>query len=146
MKRVILVMLIAAGFVSVSKAQEKKVGKKDAPPTSVSAAFNKAFPGSSNVKWEKEESDYEVGFMQNGKEMSAVYDTKGSLKETEVLMNVSELPQAAQDYVKKNYKNATVKEAAKITKADGEVVYEAEVNKKDLIFDTAGKFLKVQAE
>jgi hypothetical protein len=35
-----------------------------------------------------------------------------------------------------------VKEAAKITQADGAIMYEAEVNGKDLIFDASGKFVK----
>ena len=34
-----------------------------------------------------------------------------------------------------------VKEAARIEKADGSTVYEAEVKHKDLIFDASGKML-----
>jgi hypothetical protein len=40
--------------------------------------------------------------------------------------------------VEKNYKGATIKETAKSQKANGEINYEAEVNGKDLIFDSKG--------
>ena len=146
MKRIILAAVMASGFAFVSEAQEKKEGKMDTPPATVSAAFNKSFPGSSKVKWEKEKSDYEAGFMQNGKTMSAVFDSKGSLKETEVVIKTSELPTGVQQYLKTNYKGSKIQEAAKITRANGEVLYEAEVNKKDLIFDVKGNFLKAQSE
>ena len=118
MKRIILAAVMASGFAFVSEAQEKKEGKMDTPPATVSAAFNKSFPGYS----------------------------KGSLKETEVVIKTSELPNGVQQYLKTNYKGSKIQEAAKITKANGEVVYEAEVNKKDLIFDTKGNFLKAQSE
>ena len=140
MKHLILSVLIATGFTSVSNAQEKK----ETPPAIVSTAFNKAFPKASKVKWEKEKAGYEAGFVQNGKEMSAVYDSEGHLKETEVEINITELPQIAQTYLKTNYKNAAVKEATKITMADGKIVYEAELNKKDIIFDAKGNFMKVE--
>ncbi len=39
-----------------------------------------------------------------------------------------------------------MKEAAVIVKANGEVNYEGEVNGKDVIFDSTGKFLKVDNE
>lgn len=44
--------------------------------------------------------------------------------------------------IKECYKGKTIKEGAKITTADGTVNYEAEVDGKDVIFDTNGKFLK----
>jgi len=50
------------------------------------------------------------------------------------------------EYVKAHYKGATAKEAAKITKADGTVNYEAEVSKKDVIFDAKGKFIKEEKD
>ena len=46
------------------------------------------------------------------------------------------------EYVKKTYKEDEVKEASKITDANGTVTYEAEVKGKDLIFDSNGNFIK----
>lgn len=102
----------------------------------------KAFPGSKNVKWEKEGSEFEASFNHGGKKMSAVLDDKGNLKESEVELKVSELPSNILQYIKEKYKGATIKEAAKITKSNGEVNYEAEVNGTDIIFDANGKFIK----
>ncbi|MBS1567677.1 MAG: PepSY-like domain-containing protein, partial [Bacteroidetes bacterium] len=80
------------------------------------------------------------------KEMAAVYNAAGVLKETEWEIKNSELPASVSGYVKQHYKGAAIKEAAKIKKSTGEVVFEAEVNKKDLIFDESGKFLRVEED
>ena len=45
-------------------------------------------------------------------------------------------------YIKTHYNDASITEAAHIVKGDGKIVYEAEVNKKDILFDANGKFLK----
>lgn len=110
-------------------------------PTNVKASFAKQYPGAV-AKWEKEAGKYEVNFKQNGNTMSALYESNGSLAETEMDIRVADLPATVQAYVKEHYKGKSVKEAAKITKADGTINYEAEVNGKDVIFDGAGKFLK----
>lgn len=76
-------------------------------------------------------------------EMSAVYDSNGVCKETELSIPGTRLPVAVKAYILKNYNGNKIKEAAKITAADGTVTYEAEVNKQDLIFDATGKFLLI---
>ncbi len=147
MKQYLFLMMIALSVSSVCSAQkEEKDDKKAAAPAAAKAAFAKAFPGSSNVKWVKEDADYEAEFKQNGKPMSANFDAKGTLLETEETIKESELPASALQYVKDKYKGAKIKEAAKITKANGEVNYEAEVNKKDVMFDASGKFIKVMVK
>jgi hypothetical protein len=133
-------ILATAGF-----AQEKKESKHTAP-AAAKAAFEKAFPGVSKVKWGQEGKEYEANFVQNGKKMSAVYDSRGVLKETEEDIKITELPAAVAAYVKEHHKGAAIKEAAKITKPNGEVNYEAEVNKMDLIFDANGKFIKAEKD
>jgi hypothetical protein len=45
-------------------------------------------------------------------------------------------------YIKTNYKDKKIRESAKITNSTGVVTYEAEVDDKDVIFDSNGKFLK----
>ena len=110
-------------------------------PASVKAAFAKQYPGVT-AKWEKEDGNYEVNFKQNGNTMSVLYEANGTMKESEMDIKVSDLPATVQAYVKEHYKGKVVKEAAKITKANGTVNYEAEVNGKDVIFDANGKFIK----
>jgi hypothetical protein len=119
----------------------QKVKQGDVP-AEVKQAFQKNFIQVKEVKWEKEDGKFEVNFEQGKHEMSAVFTSSGVLEETEMEIKVNELPSAITTYISSNYKGAKVKEAAKITKANGVVNYEAEVKGSDLIFDINGKFIK----
>lgn len=130
-------LVIAVLLVSLQVSAQKPVA-----PEAAMTAFTKAYPGATKVKWEKEGSNYEVSFMQNGNELSAIYSGKGILQEDEKEIKVSALPAAVLNYMKEHYKGVTVKGAAKITKADGSIQYEAAIKGKDVIFDANGKFLK----
>ena len=134
-----LLAFIALSFTAMS---QEKAEKAVPAPALAKAAFNKSFAGATKVKWEKEKNDYEVNFEQNGKKMSAVYDSKGTLKETETEIKVAELPATAVDYIKQHYKGNLPTGAAKITDAAGVVTYEAELKGKDVIFDASGKFIR----
>ena len=133
----ILLSTIAFGQTSKEKNTHKHVNI----PTEVKAAFDKQFAGIS-PKWEKEGDNYEAEFESDNKETSAVFTKTGSLVETEVEIKTEELPKTAAEYVAKNHKGATIKDAAKITDAKGTITYEAEVKGKDLIFDGQGNFVK----
>ncbi|AEW00498.1 hypothetical protein A4D02_24520 [Niastella koreensis] len=132
-----ILLIAATGFCQEKKEKKEKVEV----PSAAEAAFKKSYPTATKTKWGKEGSDFEVNFMDGKKEMSAVYSSSGELKETEVEIEPNELPAGIVTYVKEHYKTE-IKEAAKITKANGEINYEAEVNKKDVIFDKNGKFIK----
>ncbi|MDJ1470317.1 PepSY-like domain-containing protein [Xanthocytophaga flava] len=145
MKQFICLMLGVFASGIWAEAQTEAKSKKEQPPVAVINAFQKAFPQSQKVKWEKEKKDeYEASFLQNGKEMSVVYTTQADLLETEVGITASELPESVQKYVKQHYTGKTIKETAKITKTGGQVFYEVEIDKKDLMFDADGNFLKVE--
>ena len=64
------------------------------------------------------------------------------MTESEMDIKVTDLPATVLAYVKERYKGKTIKEGAKITTIDSTVNYEAEVDGKDVIFYTNGKFLK----
>ncbi len=115
--------------------------KSDAPAAAKSA-FAKAYPGATNIKWDKEDGAYEVDFELGGKKMSAVYDAKGTLQESEIAIEPTALPAPVIAYMKEHYKSITVKAAAKITKPDGTINYEAAIKGKDVLFDAGGKFIK----
>jgi hypothetical protein len=111
-------------------------------PEPVKVSFSKAYGKPGNVKWGKEgKNEYEASFMLKGTATSVVYSNDGLLQETETGMMPAELPAAVTGYIMKNYKNSKISEAAKIIKKDGSILYEAEVNKKDLLFDASGKLL-----
>ncbi|MFT3674299.1 MAG: PepSY-like domain-containing protein [Chitinophagaceae bacterium] len=145
MNRKVFVLLLA-GFASLGVPAQQKTETTATPPVSVKTAFEKKFSGASKVKWEKEDNDYEVNFVFQKKEMSAVFDNQGTWKETEEEIKVTELPVAAMTYIKSQYKGAKIKEAAKITKAGGGINYEAEINKKDVLFDEQGRFIREEKD
>jgi hypothetical protein len=138
MKKYIL-MFAAIATINLSTHAQKMAAKR--VPAAVKVAFAKQFTGTT-AKWEKENGEYEAGFKMDGKEMSALFSTDGKMTESEVSIKPTELSAKILAYVKANYKNKKIKGAAKITKADGTVNYEAEVNGVDVMFDADGKFLK----
>ncbi|HXS36605.1 MAG TPA: PepSY-like domain-containing protein [Flavipsychrobacter sp.] len=138
MKKIITVGLL---IMSTSSLFAQKISSSKVP-AAVKSSFGTNFPGIKDVKWEMEHKNYEANFHSDGKTMSALFDPKGTWLETETDIKVSELPSNVVSYVKKNYKNASIKEAASIKKANGETNLEAEVNGKDLIFDKDGNFIK----
>jgi hypothetical protein len=144
-KRVIIALALFSSIAGFSQEKKETSEKNVKAPEAAKAAFMKAYPSASKVKWEKEGQDFEVNFMQGKKEMSAVYNASGVLQETEEEINVKELPASVQDYVKAHYKGS-ISEATKITKSNGDINYEAEVNKVDVVFDKEGKFIKTEKD
>jgi len=135
------IIMMSAVVLSIGCAACAQKVKEADVPASVKTAFAKQYPDAV-AKWEKEDGNYEVNFKKDGKTMSALYTKNGKLTESEMDIKVADLPAAVVTYVKEHYKGKTIKEAAKITKADGTVNYEAEVAGMDVIFDANGKFIK----
>ena len=71
--------------------------------------------------------------------MSVLFNEDGTKDAVEVSIAIDELPEAAKKYATAK---GVIKDAAKITKADKSIQYEAEVNGKDLLFDEQGKPLQ----
>ena len=138
MKKLTLIT-VAAMITSLAFAQ--KLQEKDVP-IPVKSIFQKQYPNSKEVEWEKEGENFEAEFELNKIEQSVLFDAKGNILETEVEIELSQLPKGVLDYVTTSYKVKSVKEAAKITDAKGIVTYEAEIKDLDLLFDSNGKFIK----
>lgn len=138
MKKILSSLLAFSIFMISAHAQKVDAAKV---PAAVKKTFSQKFPGSM-AKWGKEDANYEAEFKRGGSNMSALFESNGTMLESEVDIKVSDLPRKVLAYVKEHYKGKSIKEGAKITKADGTVNYEAEVNGKDVIFDEAGNFLK----
>ena len=138
MKKIMIMAVLAVSVAFSACAQKLDASKV---PAAVKASFAKQYPGVT-AKWEKEDAKYEAGFKKDGNSMSALFEVNGTMTESEVDIKVADLPATVLAYVKEHYKGKNIKEGAKITKADGTVNYEAEVDGKDVIFDAAGKFLQ----
>jgi hypothetical protein len=128
-------MLLCSTLTYAQKIQEKDV------PAPVKNAFQKQYPKVAAVKWTKEKEKFEASFDLSKVDNSVLFDGQGNVLETEVEIQTSQLPAGVLAYIKAQYKQ-TIKEAAKITDAKGNITYEAEIKGKDLIFDSNGKFIK----
>lgn len=135
MKRIVYVIVLLVFGVSTSHAQKLNAAKV---PAAVKNAFAKLHSTIAKVSWSKEDANYEAEFTLSGKEVSEVYSASGVFVESEVEIKLSELPAA----IKMKLKDQKVTETAKITKANGSVIYEAEVKGKDLLFDANGNSVK----
>lgn len=138
------ICLFACSFVITNFVVAQKIDASKVPAV-VKDSFEKKYPGTI-AKWEKENGNYEVNFKSNNSEMSMLISNGGNILETETSIGNNELPGTALAYLKEHYKGKTVKEAAKIVKADNTIVYEAEINNTDILFDANGKFLKEEKE
>jgi hypothetical protein len=138
MKKLAL-MTVAAMITSLTFAQ--KLQEKDVP-TPVKTAFQKQYPNTKGVKWDKEGEKFEASFDLNKIDNSVLFDAQGNILETEVEIELNQLPNGVLDYVKTNYKGQSVKEAAKITDGKATITYETEIKGMDLLFDNNGKFIK----
>jgi hypothetical protein len=141
MKTIVVVLMVSAFLAgNAQKMNQDKV------PASVIAAFSKDHPSVKVDEWEKEKNNFEAEYKMNGRDHSVVYDAKGELVESEDEIAPDDLPEAARQYIVKNYKNARVKEAARITSASGVITFEADLGKQDLLFDNSGKFITIEKE
>ena len=131
-----------ASITIVTYAQKLKASEV---PINVKASFSKLFPDAI-AKWEKEDGNYEANFKETGKNMSATFSPSGSFLESELAVAAADLPTGIASYIVEHYNGAKIKGGSKITKADGSTTYEAEVNGKDVIFDTNSKFIKEEKD
>lgn len=128
MQKILFLLALCCGIAFSASAQKT-------PPAAVVAAFNKKFKDVKEVEWGKEKNgEWEAEFKNKGVEMSANFSADGKWLETETEIKVADLPAAVQAALK----GKKVGEAAKIVRADGTTLYEAEVHQ-DLIFDANGK-------
>ncbi len=142
MKKIVVLAFCIFALNIFSNAQTgDKTSKALVVPDAVSQSFAKDFSGII-AKWDKEDANYEANFKKDGKSMSAVYDKSGKLMETEEDIAVTNLLQAVRNYVASHYKGKKIKEAAIITRPNGEVNFEAEVDGMDLLFTKQGQFIK----
>jgi uncharacterized membrane protein YkoI len=116
-------------------------------PAVVTAAFEKKFAGATHVKWGKENAkEYEAEFELKGTKMSANYDLQGNWKETEAEILVKDLPEAVVRAISAKYPGAVISGADKIEKADGKIIYEADIKmngkKKEIELFADGEFVK----
>lgn len=144
MKKLILLLAIA-GFIIPAEAQTKKVPAKEVP-AAVTAAFNKAHPTIKDADWNKNGNYYATKYDADEGATSVTFDASGKLMENEVEISTPALPAQVMEYVKKNYKEADMNAAYRITDANGTITFETELKGIILIFDSKGNYIKSEKE
>ena len=140
---VIMSLLFALGAGTLTAQYQMKKG--DEVPVVVKNSFKKDYPQVKKVKWDDEHGTYEAEFKLGNKDMSVTYSSTGMKQETETSLKVTDLPKNVISYVAQK-KYGKIKEAARIVKSDGSVVYEAEVKSGDLLFNENGSFQMLKVE
>ena len=142
MKNSLLLIVLFFGFSSGLFSQKIN---ENLVPGPAKETFKQKFPGLAGT-WEKENKNFEVNFKAQGKQMSALINDKGDLLETETTIAPGELPASAVSYLRTHYKESSIKSASKVLKQNGQIMYEAEVNKIDVLFDAEGRFIKEEKD
>ncbi len=153
MKKTLSLVAIMFGLSTATFAQEKNEKNEEGNemktkinvPSAVKTALAKKYPEATKVGWEKENGNYEANWGgKSGEDNSVQFTPSGNFIEIVKAIPVSELPVSTIAYVKHHYKGAKITEAGKVTDAKGKTSYEAEVNRKDIIFDENGSFVKAE--
>ena len=139
MKKIISIF-IACLVVSFGGLNAQKTIKV---PAGVKTAFSKKFPAVTKENWEKEDGNYEANWGgKRDEDYTAVFTPTGEFIESANVIPVNQLPANVLTYIKNHYKGAKITEAMLVTDASGKTFYEAEVHKKDIVFDASGNFVK----
>jgi len=132
-----LIILLLSVFLGTTFAQDV--------PSAAKAKLNTLYPKAKEVKWDKEDANFEANFEVNDVEMSILLDAKGNVLETETDMGKSALPEAVKSAINKNFAGYAIEGTAKIIR-DGKTTFEAEFkkgeNKLNILFSPDGKLVK----
>ena len=125
-------MLLGAAIMSIP-AYAQKISA-DKVPAAVVNSFKTQFPKAEKVTWEMEDkTDYEAKFSSGSTEQSATFDAKGTWKETETEIKVSELPQPVQQTLSKQFAGYKILEASKVEDAKHGSGFEVETISEDFL-------------
>jgi uncharacterized protein with ATP-grasp and redox domains len=137
------ILVALAMMLAITQGNAQKISAKDVP-ANVKSSLEKNY-AVKDVDWDKEGTNYEASFEQNGKDISLLFDASGAVLVTETEIKKDELPQSVLDTLTKDFAAYKIEETAKI-ETNGKISYEVEVEKGkqnfDLIFDVNGKLLE----
>lgn len=139
MKKIILVLLTC--LISLLSFTQK-IHPTAQVPSKIQIAFKKMYPKALIQKWNDESPIWEAKYV-NGAEKGAIsFNANAKVVETELVIQESQLPanRSIQKYVKRFYPQERIKGCEKITKANGMITYEIQVEGKELVFDAKGNF------
>ena len=146
MKKILGLAAIMLALNTASFAQENEGGhEKINVPAVVKKANMEKYPESKTQKitWEKEKGNYEANWGgKDGEANSVQYTPSGQFIEMVKAISTKDLPKGVLTYAKQHYKTSKFGDVGRATDANGKVSYEVEINRKDVIFDENGNFVK----
>ena len=142
MKTIPFIIIMVSTLLACQQKKEVIV------PTLIKEAFRRLHPNATDVRWIQEPSIFEAKFKDGRLEGAVSFDEQGEIIETEEVIEREQLPncQAIEDYVKANYSGETIQRCEKIVKRDSSTIYEIQINGKELLFDSEGKFSAIEPD
>ena len=148
MKKIIGVAAILFTSFGVAFSQKHEGYKHVVVPRIVKSSLYKKYPtakAAKRITWEKENGNFEANWGgKSGEANSVQFKPDGTFIKIVQEIPVNQLPELVIVYINKHYKEVKITEAGKVTDAEGNLSFEAEVKGRDLIFDENGKFLKAE--
>lgn len=141
MKKFIALFMLSAGLSLGAPAQKHY---NDEVPAPVKTAFAQQFPGVT-PRWEMEDGQYTAHFRQRRQDISVQYTADGTRTRLEEELKVWQLPLPVIEYMEQHYGDAP-KEGAKVTRANGEINYEATVKGREVLFDASCTVLEEEVK
>jgi hypothetical protein len=136
------IVLTAIFFISAHSIQAQALKEKEVP-VAVKESCMKTFPGATDVRWMKEENEYECTFMKMGSLMNCKMSKMGKVLETGEEIKQSALPASILSYLNLHHKNEALTSIFKVKSNMGKIMYEMEVKGKEMTFDEKGKLIKM---
>lgn len=146
MKTRIYLLLMAIGLLSFTACQDDEGLSLDQVPEGLRNDFTERHPGTTNIEWEQEGDIWEGEFVENGVEVSIIYDLSFNWIRTERDIPLADLPKNIMVYLTSNYPGGVVDEAATFDSAEDGNGYVAEVvfegKEFEVFFDLDGNFIR----
>jgi hypothetical protein len=146
MRKKILFSSLLAILVLPISSQAERLHLSDVPKA-VIISLQERHPDAKIIKIEEEHHFtlklYEVKFKLDGKKQELLYTPQGKYFGYEEDIDISELPKAVVDQLKRSFKKVTIEKAEKIKHPDGRIEYEIDVlgdsEEWEIIMDPTGK-------
>lgn len=143
MKALLIVLCL---WVSISACQSSK--NKVAVPDNIKNAFAQVHPNATDIRWIEEPGIYEAKFSDGTMKGAVSFNEKGDVVETEEVIGQDNLPNLVSiiEYIRTSYPGESIQQCEKITKQDGSIIYELQIQGKELVFNSEGQFLEEEPD